>query len=181
MLSVRTGVRPHLRTVPGCLTGNPCSHGVSAQLDHHRSHLCPGLGSPSVCQYDHHTAPHLPTSLERQSRNAQRPLPGPPRVPASLDWDPSPGHTKAQAKSILPSPLGDALGPGYSGTTEPQSQKPPGPSAPWTLERLGAPSPREKMEHGLRSHSLTLRRILQTVPKIQPSPAPPQGALCLSP
>lgn len=38
-----------------------------------------------------------------------------------------------------PSPLGDPLGPGYSGTTEPQSQKPPGPSAPWTLERLGGP------------------------------------------
>lgn len=128
-----------------------------------------------------HTAPRSPTSLEPQSRNARPPCPGPPRVPAPLDWDPFPGHTKAQAKFILPSPLGDPLGPGYSGTTDLKSQKPPGPSAPWTLERLEALSPREKMEHGLRSHSLTLGRILQTAPKIQPSSAPPQGTLWLSP
>lgn len=80
-----------------------------------------------------HTAPRSPTSLEPQSRNARPPRPGPPRVPAPLDWDPFPGHTKAQAKFILPSPLGDPPGPGYSGTTGPQVPEASRPQCPLDL------------------------------------------------
>ena len=42
MLSTRSGARPHLRPIPGCLVGSPCSHRLLAPLGGHRTHLCPG-------------------------------------------------------------------------------------------------------------------------------------------
>lgn len=107
--------------------------GTLAPTGRQPSWIITGTTSVGHRQCDRHTAPRSPTSLEPQSRNAWPPRPGPPRVPAPLDWDPFPGHTKAQAKFILPSPLGDPLGPGYSGTTGPQVPEASRPQCPLDL------------------------------------------------
>lgn len=179
MLSIRSGVQPYLRPILGCLVGNPCSQGVSPAGWSQEPPLSWAWATSVLC----HSVLHRPTSLQPQSRSAHLSL-------SSTSWSSQDSPHTSAGTHFLATPSKHHSGvsprrfPGAwlfrdNWTSVPDAA---GSRAPRALEGPGALSPREKMEHRLTgSHSLALERLLPTTRKPQPSPAPPQGALCLSP